>query len=64
MDASECGAYAGIFFNEVDAAIEIVAADNDVIEQSRHLVVIFRAIGPCDGWRGKDATGQQEKNAP
>ncbi len=64
MDASECGTHAGIFFNEVDAAIEIVAADNDVIEQGGHLVVIFRAVGLCDGWRGKDATGQHEKNAP
>jgi len=34
MDASESGAHAGIFFNEVDAAIEIIAADNDVIDNA------------------------------
>src|SRR5882762_9118251 len=61
MDASESGAHAGIFFDEIDAAIEIVAADNNVIEQCGHLVVIFRAVGPCDGWRGKDAARQHEK---
>src|SRR5712664_578422 len=47
MDSAECGADAGAFFDEVDAAVEIVAADDDVIEQCGHLVVSFRVCGAC-----------------
>src|SRR6266849_1582437 len=43
MNAAECGAHTGVFLNEVDAAIEIVAAENEVIEQSRKI-----AAGPSD----------------
>src|ERR1700687_1208505 len=64
MNASECGAHARIFFNEVDAAIEIVAADNDVIEQSGHLVVIFLVCRPGDARRNNRASGQGEKKSP
>ncbi len=64
MDASECGTHAGIFFNEVDAAIEIVAADNDVIEQGGHLVVIFLVCRPGYTRHGQRAAGQREKVTP
>ena len=36
MDAPESGANAGVFFDEVDASIEIVAAEQDVIERDRY----------------------------
>ena len=35
MDAPESGANAGAFFDEVDAAIEIASAEEDMIEQDR-----------------------------
>src|SRR5271169_2404098 len=35
MDAAECGANARVFFDEVDAAIEIAAAEKDVIKHGR-----------------------------
>src|SRR5712691_9279210 len=45
MDAAERGANAGFLFDEIDAAVEIAAAENDVVEQSGHLLVILRVRG-------------------
>jgi hypothetical protein len=38
MDAAEYRANAGSFFNEGDAGVEIVAAEQDVVEQRGYLL--------------------------
>ena len=35
MDASECGAHAGALFDKRDAAVEIIAAEKNMVEQCR-----------------------------
>ncbi len=45
MDAAECGADAGVFFDEVDAAIEIAAAEEDVVEHGGRLIDCRHEIG-------------------
>src|SRR5260370_901300 len=57
MDCGKGGAHAGDLFDQIDAAIEIVGAENDVIEQSGHLIVLFRALSPREEWRGQRAAG-------
>src|SRR6266851_2467752 len=61
MDSADGGAHAGVFLDKGDAAIEIVAAENDVIEQSGHVFVVFRVRGPGDGRRYNRASGQSKK---
>jgi hypothetical protein len=38
MDSTECGAGAGMLFNEIDAALQIVASEKNVIEHRWHLI--------------------------
>jgi hypothetical protein len=38
VNPTERGAHAGVLFDEIDAALQIVAAEKDVIEHRRHLV--------------------------
>jgi hypothetical protein len=52
MDAAECSADAGVCFDEVDAAIEIVAAEKDVIENGGHFDGSPRNKGRCEGGSG------------
>src|SRR5229473_3197694 len=61
MDSADGGADADVLFDKFDAAIEIVAAEKDVIEQCGHLVVIFLARRPVDGRRHNRASGQSKK---
>jgi hypothetical protein len=49
MDAADGGKNAGSLLDKFDALIEVVAAEKDVIEQSGHIVVLFRVRGPSDG---------------
>src|SRR5271157_720734 len=56
MDTAECGANAGVFFDEGDAAIEIVAAEEDVVEHRGR----FNG-SPGKGRRCKSATGHCHK---
>jgi len=56
MDAAERCANTDVFFDETDAAIEIAAAEKNVVEQCGHL------IGPKRSeWRGESESGQCEK---
>src|SRR6266478_8339631 len=59
MDSADGGADAGVLLDEFHAEIEIVAAENDVIEQSRHLI-FFR--GPGYGWGCERGAGEREKD--
>jgi len=53
MDSADGGADASGFFDGFDAAIEIVAAENDVIEQSWHVIVrLFAVCSQGEGRRG------------
>ena len=61
MDAANRRADAGVLFDQIDAAIKIVAAENDVIEQSGYLIFFIRVCRPRCGRRGKRAAGQGEK---
>src|SRR5437773_9695340 len=61
MDAANRRADAGVLFDQIDAAIKIVAAENDVIEQSGYLIFLIRVCRPGCGRRGKRAAGQGEK---
>ena len=46
MDSADGGADAGVLLDELHAEIEVLATENDVIEQGRHLV-FFRVVrGP------------------
>ena len=45
MNAAECSANAGMFFNEVDAAIEIAAAEEDVIKHDGDLIACRHEFG-------------------
>jgi len=47
MDSADGGADPGVLFDELHAEIEVVATENDVIEQSRHLV-FFRVVRAQD----------------
>ena len=38
MNSTECGEHAGVLPNEIDATLQIIAAEKDVIEHRRHLV--------------------------
>jgi hypothetical protein len=38
MNSAECGADAGMLFDEVYAALQIIAAEENVIEHGRHLI--------------------------
>ena len=38
MNSTECGADAAVLFYEIDAALEIVAAEKNVIEHGWHLI--------------------------
>src|SRR5712692_4297865 len=59
MDSADGGADADVLFDKFDAAIEIVAAEKDVIEQGGQVVVlrVFRVRRPGDGRRHKRASG-------
>src|SRR5882762_4907077 len=46
MDPADGGENAGSLLDKFDALIEIVAAENDVIEQSGHVIVVFIARDP------------------
>src|SRR5229473_7445329 len=61
MDSADGGADADVLFDKFDAAVEIVAAEKDVIEQGGHLVVIFLARRPRDGRRYNRASSQGKK---
>ncbi len=52
MDAAKCGANTGVFFDEVNAAIEIAAAEKNVIEHDGH-------FNSSEGhfWRGEGSSG-------
>ena len=45
MDAAERGPDASALFDEVDAALQIVAAEKDVVEHWRHLCDVARHAG-------------------
>ena len=55
MDTAECGAHAGVLFDEIDAALQVVAAEKNVIEHGRHLIDqrgvggIFLLRNQCSG---------------
>src|SRR5260370_7095105 len=57
MDSANRGAHAGALFDQFAAAIEIVSAEKDVIEQCGHLIVLFRVRRPGYGRRGECASG-------
>src|SRR6266446_1987308 len=59
MDSADGGADAGVLLDELHGEIEVVAAENDVIEQSRHLI-FFR--GPGYGWGCERGAGEREKD--
>src|SRR4029077_8016729 len=62
MDSTDGGANAGAFFDQLDTAVEIVAAEKDVIEHGGHVVVrVFGVRGPGDGRRYNRASGQSKK---
>src|SRR6266849_5906415 len=63
MDSADGGADADVLFDQFDAAIQIVAAEKDVIEQGGQVVVlrVFRVRRPGDGRRHKRASGQSKK---
>jgi hypothetical protein len=58
MDSSDGGADTGSLFDQLDAAIEIVAAEKDVIEQNGHVLVVFVSIA-----RGPRNRGSCERAA-
>src|SRR6266853_1210941 len=62
MDSADGGADTGGLFDRFDAAIEIVAAENDVIEQSGHVIVrVFGVRGQDKGRNGQSAAGEREE---
>ncbi len=62
MDSADGGADAGVLLDELHGEIEVVAAENDVIEQSRHLI-FFRVVrGPGFGWGCERGAGEREKD--
>ena len=65
MNSTECGAYACVLFDEIDAALQIVAAEKDVVENGGHSVVSLRANGECGQGRaaGKEKTATREHGA-
>lgn len=58
MDTAEGGADAGVLFDERDAAIEVVAAEENVVENCRH----FNG-SPREARRSERAGCQREKSA-
>jgi hypothetical protein len=52
MDAAESSANACALLDQGDAALEIFAAQKNMIEQRGHLI-----RGPRECWRGNSATG-------
>src|SRR6266478_992800 len=63
VNSADSWAHAGGLFDEFDAAIEIAAAEKDVIEQSGHVIVVrvFGALGQGNRRNGKSAPGEREK---
>jgi hypothetical protein len=57
MDSADGRADSGLLLDEFDAAIEIVATENDVIEQCGHLIFLFRVRRQGCGRRGERASG-------
>jgi hypothetical protein len=52
MDAAECGWNTGALFDELDAAIEIVATEKEVIKHDGRF-----SGSPGNRWRGQGAPG-------
>jgi hypothetical protein len=62
MDSADGGADAGVLLDEIHADIKVAAAENNVIEQSRHLI-FFRVVrGPGYGRGCKRGAGEREKD--
>jgi len=61
MHSAKRGADAGVLLEEIDAAIEIAAAENDVVEQRRHVTLV---CCPGNGGRDKRAASECEKETP
>ena len=61
MHSAKRGADASVLLEEIDAAIEIAAAENDVVEQRRHVIFVCR---PGSGGRDKRAASECEKETP
>jgi len=55
MDAAECGANAGEFFDEGDAVVEVAAAEKDVVEHS------WPALFFCEKQRARAGNGGSKK---
>src|SRR3989442_15975610 len=61
MHSAKRGADAGVLLEEINAAIKIAAAENDVIKQRRHIIFVCR---PGNGGRGKRAARESEEKTP
>ena len=65
MDSAKCGAHAGVLFDEVNAALQIIAAEKDVVEHWWHLIDERRYCGLllcalCEDKNWRDCGGRSE----
>jgi len=61
VNAAEGGTHAGGLFDEFDAAVEIIAAEKDVIEQGGHVIVFFGVRGQGNRRNRKGAACEREE---
>ena len=63
VDSAECGADSAVFFDKVDAALEIVAAEKDVVEHRWHLInqrgMVGSALSGGKKKRGSETSSHQ-----
>jgi hypothetical protein len=62
VNSAECGADAGMLFDEIDATLQIIAAKKDVIEHWRHLINqrnigFLPVLSAKSSWREDRASG-------
>ena len=68
MNSTESGPHAGVLLDEIDAALQIVAAEKNVVEQGRHLidqrhVGFLPLLNEKSSWREYRACGEADKGA-